>query len=43
MTIEYYNQFMDNYTESKYSDQVKKIYDITKITIEQLKSNQDEI
>ena len=43
MTIEYYNQFMDNYAESKYSDQVKKIYDITKTTIEQLKSNQDEI
>lgn len=43
MTIEYYNQFIDNFPESVYNDDVKKIYDVTKINLEQLKSNQNEI
>ncbi len=43
MTIEYYNQFIDNFPESIYNDDVKKIYDVTKINLEQLKSNQNEI
>ena len=43
MTIEYYNQFIDNYPESKFNESAKKIFDVTKITIEQLKLNKDEI
>ena len=43
MTIEYYNQFIDNFPESVYNDDVKKIFDVTKINLEQLKSNQNEI
>ena len=43
MTIEYYNQFIDNYPESKFQESVEKIFDVTKITIEQLKLNKDEI
>jgi len=43
MTIEYYNQFIDNFPQSVYNDDVKKIFDVTKINLEQLKSNQNEI
>ena len=43
MTIEYYNQFIDNYPDSKFNESAKKIFDVTKITIEQLKLNKDEI
>ena len=42
MTIEYYNQFIDNYPESKFNESAKKIFDVTQITIEQLKLNKDE-
>ena len=43
MTIEYYNQFNDNFPESNYKVEVDKIFDITKTTIDQLKLTKDEI
>jgi len=43
MTIEYYNQFNDNFPESNYKVEVDKIFDITKTTIDQLKLTNDEI
>ena len=43
MTIDYYHQFIDNYPESEYQNDVTQIFNNTKKTIEQLKLTNDEI
>ena len=42
-TIDYYNQFNDNFPESIYNEEVKKIQSNTIKTIDELKSNTNEI
>ena len=42
-TIDYYNQFNDNFPDSSYIEEVKKIQSNTIKTIDELKSNKNEI
>ena len=42
-TIDYYNQFNDNFPDSSYNEEVKKIQSNTIKTIDELKSNTNEI